>query len=108
MDASSWRDLEALVDRSLAERPAALLKRLRLFLRLIDLLPTLRYGRRFTSLDPQRRRRSLARLQESRFNAIRVGFWGVRTLALMGYYGRPHAARAIGYDAHPDGWEARA
>jgi hypothetical protein len=107
MDASAWRDLGSLVDRSLAERPPALLRRLRLFLRLIDLLPLLRYGRRFASLDPQRRHRSLARLQESRIAAVRVGVWGVRTLALMGYYGRPDAARGIGYTPHPDGWEAR-
>lgn len=108
MDASGWLDLQALVDRALAERPPALLKRLRLFLRVIELAPLLRYGRRFTSLDPRRRARSLAWLEESRFTAIRVGFWGVRTLALMGYYGRPEAARAIGYTPHPDGWEARA
>jgi len=37
---------------------------------------------------------------------IRVGFWGLRTLALLGYYARPEAAQEIGYTADPRGWEA--
>lgn len=83
------------------------MKRLRLFLRALQWLPLPRHRRRFTSLDPRRRAEFLARLQESGIDAIRVGFWGLRTLALMGYYGRPDAARAIGYTPHPHGWEAR-
>jgi hypothetical protein len=37
---------------------------------------------------------------------IRVGFWGLRTLALLGYYARPEAAEEIGYTADRRGWEA--
>jgi hypothetical protein len=28
---------------------------------------------------------------------LRHGFWGVKTLIFMGYYGRPEAAAEIGY-----------
>ncbi len=38
---------------------------------------------------------------------LRRGFWGLRTLALMGYYARPAAAASVGYHADPRGWEAR-
>jgi hypothetical protein len=38
---------------------------------------------------------------------LRRGSWGLRTLVLMGYYGRPDAKQEIGYRADPRGWEAR-
>src|SRR5207244_1401337 len=57
--------------------------------------------------DPARRARFLDSLQTSRLLLARRGIWGLRTLVLMGYYGRPRAAAAIGYRADPRGWEAR-
>lgn len=106
LDPAGWRELEALVAAALQERPARLRRRLFLFMRIVQWLPLLRYGRPFTRLDPARRARLLERLQESRLSLLRLGLWGVRTLALLGYYGRPAAARAIGYAADPRGWEA--
>ncbi len=106
LDSAQWREVEALVDQALRERPPSMVRQLRLFLRVIHWLPALRYGRRFTALDPNRRARILSKLQRNRLKAVRVGFWGLRTLALMGYYGRLQAADAIGYAPHPRGWEA--
>ncbi len=107
LGAAEWADVEAIVTRALAARPARLQRQVALFLRLLDWLPLLRYGRRFTELDAGRRTRFLAFLQDNTPLLLRRGFWGVRTLALMGYYGRPAAAAAIGYRADPRGWEAR-
>ncbi len=101
-----WGELVALVEESLSSRPAELRRQLRLFLRLVEWLPLFRYGRRFTSLEAGRRARFLAGLQNHRLDRIRVGFWGLRTLALLGYYGRSPAAAAIGYHPNPGGWEA--
>ena len=106
LDSAQWQDVELLVDQAVSERPPSMIRQLRLFLRLIQWLPMLRYGRPFTALDPDRRARFLSRLQTNRLKVVRVGFWGLRTLALMGYYGRLQAAEAIGYAAHPRGWEA--
>ncbi|UCC83784.1 MAG: hypothetical protein JSW46_02295 [Gemmatimonadota bacterium] len=93
--------------RGIASRPTPALRRqLRLFLRLVEWLPLFRYGHRFSTLEPGRRARFLASLQNSRVDRIRVGFWGLRTLALLGYYGRAAAAAAIGYHPHARGWEA--
>jgi hypothetical protein len=106
LDDTGWTELEALVDESLQSRPAALQRRLRLFLRLVQWMPLPRFARPFTSLDAERRERVLARLQDHPIELMRVGFWGLRTLALLGYYGRDAAATAIGYDPDPGGWEA--
>lgn len=104
---AEWEELEAIVDRAIAGRPAGLQRQLALFLWLLDWLPVFRYGRPLTRLDPERRARFLARVQDAPLLLVRRGFWGVRTLALIGYYGRPAAAAAIGYRADPRGWEAR-
>ena len=100
-------ELERIVELALTSRPPRLQLQLVILIRAIEWLPLLRYGRRFTRLASERRARVLAALQESPLLLLRRGFWGLRTLALMGYYARPAAAASIGYRADPRGWEAR-
>jgi len=104
---AEWAEWEAIVARALAGRPARVRRQIALFLTVLDWLPLLRYARRLTALDAGRRTRFLASVQDAPWLLIRRGFWGVRTLVLMGYYGRSAAATAIGYAADPRGWEAR-
>ena len=87
-------------------RPASLRRQVRLLLRVIHWLPVLRFGRPLTSLDSSTRAQFLAGLQNSRVDRLRVGFWGLRTLVMMGYYGRPAGGASIGYKPSPRGWEA--
>ncbi len=107
LDADGWMELERIVEQALTSRPPRLQRQLVILIRAIEWLPLLRYGRRFTQLEGERRARVLAALQESPLLLLRRGFWGLRTLALMGYYARPGAAASIGYHADPQGWEAR-
>jgi len=107
LDERGWAEAEAIVERFLATRPPAIQRQLRLLIRLLDLLPVLRYGRTFRALDAARRARFLEALQDAPLLLLRRGAWGVRTLAFMAYYARPAAAAAIGYRADARGWEAR-
>src|SRR5579864_4038180 len=88
LDERGWKELEGVAEGLLRDRPAALKGQLRMFLRLIQWLPVVRYGRPFTSLAPQARTRVLAHLQNDPIQRIRVGFWGLRTIVLAGYYAR--------------------
>jgi len=106
LDEASWLALEALVEDALEIRPPALRRQLQLFLRAIQWLPVVRYGRTFTALQDEQRSRVLRYLQDHPIKRIRCGFWGLRTLAFLGYYGRPEGANAIGYRPDPRGWEA--
>ena len=106
LDEPRWVELERVVEATLGARPRNLQRQLRLLLGGIQWLPVLGYGRTFTSLDPARRARFLSTLQDHPVQLIRKGFFGLRTLALLGYYGRPEAAGGIGYAADPRGWEA--
>jgi hypothetical protein len=106
LDNQAWHDLIQIVEALLRDRPESLQRQIRMFLRAIQWLPVIRYARPFTRLNPAARTRVLAHLQDDRILKVRVGFWGLRTLILAGYYGRPAAAQAIGYAASPRGWEA--
>jgi hypothetical protein len=106
LTAAEWTALEAIVETALSERPPAMVRQLKLFIRVIGALSVLRYGITFGRLDPRRRSLLLGRLESSSLLLIRRGFWGLRTLVYMGYYGQPEVQKEIGYRAHPDGWAA--
>ncbi len=108
LDEQGWTEVEAIIEGVMSRRPARQRRQLVLFLRLIDVLARLRDRRSFGALDTRRRTALLESLQDSRIALIRRGFWGVRTLSLMGYYARVEGAKEVGYRADPRGWEARA
>jgi len=107
LEAAQWDEMEAIVARAIAARSRSVQRQLTLFLILLEWLPLLRYARRLSRLDTTRRANFLDRLQRAPLLLLRRGLWGVRTLILMGYYGRPAAAKEIGYRADARGWEAR-
>ena len=106
LEEQEWRDVHQVIEALLRDRPESLKRQIRMFLGFIQWLPVIRYGRPFTRLQPAARTRALAHLQSDPIQKVRVGFWGLRTIVLAGYYGRPQAARNIGYAASPRGWEA--
>ena len=106
-DAAAWSEAERLIENALDVRPAGVRRQIQLFIRVIEWLPVVRFGRRFTALDAARRTRVLQALQSSPLLLLRRGLWGLRTLAFIGYYARPAARAAIGYRADARGWEAR-
>lgn len=106
LNPAEWEDVELLAGSALAARPPDLQRQFRLLLKMVQWLPALRHGRSFTALDPARRRQFLASLENHPVQLLRTGFFGLRTLALLGYYGRLEAACEIGYAADPRGWEA--
>jgi hypothetical protein len=107
MDAMAWEEAEAIIEAGVRDRPAAMKRQLRLFIRVIQLLPIFRYGRPFTRLSRGQGERVLRWLEGSRLFLLRRGFWGLRTLVFMGYYGQDRTRVRLGYQADPRGWEAR-
>jgi len=104
---AEWAALEALVERTLAGRPAQLRRRLALFIRVLDLLARLRLGHGLVALDEARRAAFLERVAAAPVPLLRRGVWGLRTLVMLGWYTQPSVTRAIGYRADPAGWDAR-
>lgn len=106
LDEEGWRTAEAIMEDALAARPPSVKRQLRLFLRLLNLLPLFTTGRTLVKNPPKRRAAFLGRIQRSRLMPLRQGLWGVRTLIFMGYYNQDCIRAGIGYGADPRGWEA--
>jgi len=102
-----WEELERLVEHRLATQPAKTRRQVRFFIRVLQWLPLLRFGRTFTGLDATRRLRVLQTVGDAPVLLLRRGVWGLRVLVQLGYYAQPHVAAEIGYLADPRGWEAR-
>lgn len=107
LDEKAWNEVDALVEKTLARRPLGTRRQIVLFVRAVEQLPRLRWGRPFTKLSADERTRFLSGLEHAPLLLLRRGFWGLRTLVFLGYYARPEAAAAIGYRADARGWEAR-
>lgn len=107
LEADGWVSLDRIVANAIAARPPRMRRQLALFIRAIEWLPLLRYGRPFSRLNPHRRQHFLKSIQDSPLLLIRRGFWGLRTLILMGYYTQASTLAVIGYRADPRGWSIR-
>jgi hypothetical protein len=94
-------EMLAIVGEALATRPAQMQRQFSLFLHVLRWAPVARYGRRLDRLAPQQQDAVLRWFQDCPVQLVRSGFWGVRTLVMMGYYTRPDVGAAIGY--HPSG-----
>jgi hypothetical protein len=106
LDAEGWLDVEARIEAALRTRPPRLRRGLRLLVLALEWGSLLRHRRRFSRLDADRRKEILERMQRSSALLLRRGFWGLRTLVLLGYYGRSEVRRSVGYRADPGGWAA--
>lgn len=102
-----WSEVEQIVERGLASRPQSIRRQLRLFVRILDVLALLRFGKAFRALDAKRRANFLLAVQDAPILLFRRGFWGIRTLVFMGYYSRSAAREEIGYRANVRGWQGR-
>lgn len=103
LDAEAGGRMLVLVEEALSTRPARTVRELALFLRVLRWLPALRYGRPLERLGPAAQDAALRWFQDSPVTLFRKGFWGVKTLVYLGYYGRPEAAPAIGYQPTTNG-----
>ncbi len=92
-----------LVEDGLSIRSKSTRRQFSLFLSVIRWAPLFRYGRRLDRLDALRQDAVLRSLQDAPIQIVRSGFWGLRTLLFLGYYGRPEAGPRIGYRPSPRG-----
>jgi hypothetical protein len=97
LDGAGRRSVEAIIEKTVAARPRRLQRQLALFLNVIRWAPLARYGRRFDRLPPRQQDAVLRWFQNAPLRALRSGFWGVRTLVFLGYYGRPEIGESIAY-----------
>ena len=106
LDEEGWNRAERIIEGALASKPAGIKRQIRLFLRLVNVLPILSTRRTLTKLPLEKRARFLQRLHRSPLMPLRRGMWGIRTLLFMGYYNQDRVRAGIGYAADSRGWTA--
>lgn len=104
-DEATWQRFHATVDDALGEREPGVRRQFAVFLRLLDLLAVVRFGRLLEKLDVAKQQRLLSWLQDASPSLLRKGFWGLKTLVFMGYYAQPDVAASLGYRPSFDGNE---
>ena len=90
-----------LSERILARQPEAIVRKLRLFLWLIDLIARLRGLRPFRALSPQQQERLLRNLSRSPVAILRKGMSGVVILCKAGIYSQAEVHQQLGYRQRP-------
>ena len=63
----------------------------------------MRFGRPFESLAGDRQDRVLRWLEGGPVSLLRKGFWGLKVMVFMGYYGQVESWPEIGYAPERDG-----
>ena len=103
LDPDGRTRMAAIVDTALLDRDKGTRAQLGTFLTVIRLAPILRYGRTFDGLNGDGRNAVLRWLQNCPVSMIRKGFWGLKVLVFMGYYGQDETWSEIGYAPEFDG-----
>lgn len=103
LDGAERDRVRAIIEHAIAMRPPAVQRQLDAFLTLLRWAPAVRYGRPFDRLPPAEQDAVLRWFQDAPLARVRAGFWGVKTLVSMGYYGRPGMGDTIiDYRLTPD------
>ena len=97
VDGRARDDVRRIIEHAVAARPPDVQRQLAMFLGLLRLAPVARYGRPFERLSTDRQDAVLRWFQDAPLPRLRKGFWGVKTLIYMGYYGRPDVGSDIVY-----------
>ena len=96
-------DFLEIVDKMLCGRQPMLRRQFALFLSIVRWMPVLRYGKRWDSLDEKSRDDVLRRFQNAPIYLLRKGFWGLKTMVFVGYYGRPMVYEGLHYTPSMEG-----
>jgi len=103
LDAAGMGRFLAIVDGALMDREPAVRRKFATFLGVLRRAPVLRYGRPFEKLPAERQDAVLAWLEDCPVGLLRAGFWGLKAMVFMGYYGQPETNALIGYAPERDG-----
>ncbi len=103
LDDAGWRRFFDIVDGALLDRAEKVRRQFATFLGLIRSAPLIRYGESFEKLTSDRQDAVLRWFEDCPVGLLRKGFWGLKTMVFMGYYGQPETNELVGYTPDFDG-----
>ncbi len=93
----------AIIDHTLLERDASVRRQFSIFLGVLRWAPLVRYGGSFEGLRKDRKDAVLRFFEDCPVSLLRKGFWGLKAMVFMGYYGQPETNQELGYNPSVDG-----
>jgi len=97
LDEPARDEMMRLIDVAVSQRDRSMQRQLGLFLWVIRVVARLRGLRRIERLSPEKLDSLMRWLERNPVSLVRKGFWGVKALILLGYYGQGPIRQALGY-----------
>ena len=103
LDSAGMGRLIGLIDEALLERPPSVRRQFGIYLNLLRWAPLARFGGPFEKLSADRQDAVLRWFESCPVGLLRSGFWGLKVLIFMGYYGQLDTNAVVGYAPERDG-----
>ena len=103
LDAAGQGRFFGIIDGALQDRPAEVRRQFATFLGLLRWAPVVRYGTSLENLRAERQDKVLRWFEDCPVGLLRKGFWGLKAMVFMGYYGQPETNPLVGYAPAFDG-----
>jgi hypothetical protein len=92
-----------IIDEALQGRDPSVRRQFGTFLAVLRWAPLARYGGPLEKLSPERQDAVLRWFEDCPVGILRKGFWGLKAMIFMGYYGQPETNALVGYAPERDG-----
>jgi hypothetical protein len=103
LDTGGMSRFFGLIDEALLERPPSVRRQFGIYLGILRWAPLARFGGPFEKLSEDRQDAVLRWFESCPVGLLRAGFWGLKVLIFMGYYGQPETNAVVGYAPQRDG-----
>ena len=103
LDAAGSSHFFGIIDDALQDREASVRRQFAVFLGVLRWAPLVRYGSPLDKLSADRQDAVLRWFEDCPVSLIRKGFWGLKAMIFMGYYGQPETNELVGYAPDFDG-----
>jgi len=103
LDTAGLSRFFTIIDEALQNRPASVRRQFATFLGVLRWAPLGRYGSPLEKLQTGRQDSVLRWFEDCPISLLRKGFWGLKAMVFMGYYGQPETNDLIGYAPKFDG-----
>jgi len=103
LDSAGSSRFFGIIDEALQDRPASVRRQFGAFLGVLRWVPLARYGSPLDKLRAERQDAVLRWFEDCPVSILRKGFWGLKAMIFMGYYGQPETNELVGYAPDLDG-----
>jgi hypothetical protein len=103
LDAAGQGRFFRIIDEALQDREPSVRRQFAVFLGVLRWAPLLRFGGALDRLPPERQDAALRWFEDCPVRLLRKGFWGLKAMVFMGYYGQPETNVLVGYAPSFDG-----